>query len=58
MLGGPGHGFGAGCTDAGKEEVPALLLDFLGDLFKDNLKGLINGPWHCSVPFYQFLIIH
>ena len=47
MLGGPGHGFGAGCTDAGKEEVPALLLDFLGDLFKDNLKGLIIGPWHC-----------
>ena len=38
MLGGPGHGLLFDCT--GTDEDAALLLDFLRDLFNENLKEL------------------
>ena len=38
MLGGPGHGLLFDCT--GTVEDAALLLDFLRDLFNENLKEL------------------
>ena len=38
MLGGPGHGLLFVCTGPDTEDVVALLLDFLRDLFSDNLK--------------------
>ena len=38
ILGGPGHGLLFDCT--GTDEDAALLLDFLRDLFNENLKEL------------------